>query len=183
MSVVTTVHRPVLVDVYADYGMIMCYYVGDSTMQLALLEFDTGLYYYIPCIMMLTSNVIILIGIFRGSRIQEKMAAIAATSRKKMTSQRSDTKDRKALFNLLVVSTTYVVLMTPNAALWIYYVVKTNTSSSTPGSIELLLKIAGFCDVISLSNYCFNFVIYGCTLPFYQVEVWNIFCCACNHGK
>jgi hypothetical protein len=167
MSIVLSIHRLVLNHVfeYVESSSSTCFYNTSAFVRLILWQFDTTVHNYIPCLLIIVSNTMILIGIQR--------AKVSVDS--KMAVQRKQTQDGHVVVSLLLVSTLYIILMMPPSAMVTYllFFLESNKNAKA-GYVDLIYNILTFLDEFSLMNFCFNFIIYGCTLPFYRKEVYDI---------
>jgi hypothetical protein len=158
ISTGTSIPRLVWFEVYFNHFYICFYYVPSFT-RVVLYQIDICLYNYIPSCLIFVSNIIILIGIGRS-----KFDA-------KEKSSKSTTQDLKVIVSLLSVSTLFVILLTPASAAWTYYALALRATVVDAKYVKFLQYLGKFLSQVSHTNYCINFIIYGCTLPFYREEL------------
>jgi hypothetical protein len=163
--ILASVHRLIFLDVVGGNTKV-CYYIGVSiAVGNILYQFDVTLYNYAACIIIFNANILIVLALFKSRR----------TELKKST-QKSPV-DGKILVSLMLVSTLYVALLMPfTAASYLLY----NRANLTKERGQFVLGLLrGLFQLASL-NYCLNFIIYGCTLPFYREEARKIFTFTCK---
>jgi hypothetical protein len=163
MAICLSLHRLILNQVYIESSIPTCFYNTSLTIKFSILLFDTVAYNYLPCVCICLVNVFILFGIRRA-----RVALVYKVSRK-------ENQDGRLIISLLLLSTFYVIFMTPVSAsvTYYFYYLKT-TDVIDPKYQEMLFYILTFLDQFSLLNYCTNFIIYGCTLPFYRKEAGRL---------
>jgi hypothetical protein len=128
----------------------------------------------LPCIIISFLNLIIMIG------IMSKDSNLDSTK----DSKRSK-KEMRCLVNLLSVSTAYVVLMSPFAILWAYYMYEhlTGWLGRTAAYKDFISEAAYYTNSIAMINYGINFIIYTVSLDFYREEVKTMFRCVARNSK
>jgi hypothetical protein len=139
-----------------------CWYELDPYDVFLVWQFDTTVDTYIPACAICTANIFLLVGVYR--------AKISVATKHSKSQQ----QDSHIAVSLMLISIFYVVIMLPASIsfsyqLWII---------QFPIDIEyniLVNYITTFFDEFSMFNYSLNFVIYGCTLPFYREEARNMF--------
>jgi hypothetical protein len=154
-------------------GISHCFYdSGLSILGFVILQ--NSLFYFVPGSIIFTANLLIVIGIVVSRRSR-------AT---KLGTTEKDSQDRKSLINLLIVSVMYLVFMTPSTVTWTYYATMVNQIID-PGHAQVLDQLGHLCNQWTILNYCFNFIVYSISLPFYKAEL-NIllnFKELCRKGK
>lgn len=125
-----------------------------------------GLSCTIPCVLVACINILILIGVWRGSQRRQKMTDSDTASK----------NDQRCLRNLLLVSSFYVVFMLPFGISW------TLVSIILPDSNTIFDAIAMYSINWSYFNYSINCILYSFTLKFYRHEALKILTCGC-YGK
>jgi hypothetical protein len=86
------------------------------------------------------------------------------------------TGDGKVILSLMLVSSLYVIFLTTPSAMWTYWAGPLKNGNRDPKYSEFIFYVAYMLNQVSVMNYCCcNFIIYGCTLPFYRQEVKNVF--------
>ncbi|XP_064646713.1 neuropeptide SIFamide receptor-like [Lineus longissimus] len=162
LSVAVSIQRLVLFEVYFNHFYI-CFYLVPSFTRVVLYQIDVILYNYIPSCLIFISNILILIGIGR-SKIDKT---------EKIT--KSATQDLRVILSLLSVSTLFVIFLTPASAAWTYYALALRAPVVDAKFVRFLQYLGKFLAQISHLNYCINFIIYGCTLPFFRDELKKMF--------
>jgi hypothetical protein len=163
------VYGLVMSDIFYVNGHQLCYYTSH---RILLVVFDNSLFYFMPCFVIMFTNISIIIGIVKSrSFIKEKV-----------TSNTGDMQEKKTLINLIVVSTTYLIFMTPNSVTVVYYfqLISSPSEETSQSYIDLMQFLGNFFHQFSFFNYCVNFIINGFSLPFYRQEVARMmrsFCC------
>jgi hypothetical protein len=152
--VLLSLHRLVLIDIIPG-PPTLCYY-SDPTVGLIVWQLEIALYNYVPCLLIFIANVLILIVLFISKN--ENLG--------KMTSHNRN--ETKLLISLLLVSSLYVVLLMPLSTLFTYLAEERDNLSQEQAT--LLYNLVKLLTQVSIVNYCQNFIIYGCTLPFYRQE-------------
>jgi hypothetical protein len=172
MSVGLSAHRIVLNHIYMSVSTASCFYNTSPIATFNIVLFDLAVYNYIPSCLIFLANIAILVGIRRAKR---------SFKSKEVVSRKG--QDNRLIMSLMLVSTLYIVFMTPASASVIYHLNYLLTSDVVDEKYnELLYTIVTFLDQFSLLNYCFNFIIYGCTLPFYRNEARRLFT-LCKMGQ
>jgi hypothetical protein len=128
---------------------------------------DGVLLMYGPSFIIIISNILIVIGVANSKETMEKSSKIT----------KKDSNDKRMILNLLMVSTTYVVFLTPNAVILPFFY-NLQSSLQDPAYMRLVYHSYQMSIQVMLMNYAFNFVIYSLTLPFYRREVETLFCVA-----
>ena len=165
ITLAMTVSLPwlVLMDVYAVGEEKTCFYKLVH-IRFTLWQFDTAILNYIPCCSIFILNVLIFIGVHEAGK---------SIDRKKY--QQNSAKDGNLLISLLVVSTFYVIAMMPMSISFSYQLYLEVYGKGDENDLEFIFYLVAFFDEFSMMNYSFNFIIYGCTLPFYRLEVRKMF--------
>jgi hypothetical protein len=166
LAIIISVHRLWLMQTYVVEGIDACFYLTDTFW---LWQYDTLMHNYLPCLMIVIANTIILTGIRR-----------AKTSLTSKTHSTKTIQESKVLISLFVVSTLYVVFMIPASCSFTYFNFVLESRNYGSSSLNLIHVIVTFFDQFSMLNFCFNFVIYGCTLPFYREEIKKMFTSRCQ---
>jgi hypothetical protein len=164
MSVALSVHRLILNHVYLEAGIPICFYNTSSFLQLVIWQLDTTIHNYIPVCLICISNVTILVGLQRAKKTFDSKTAVS----------RKQTQDNRIVVSLLLVSTLYIVFMMPASVMTTYLFVSAS-QNAPPEYVQVMYYVTTLFDEYSLMNYCFNFIIYGCTLPFYRDVVMSMF--------
>jgi hypothetical protein len=160
VSTLAAVHRLVLFGII-DGNPKYCFYTIEPTIGTIIYQIDTALYNYLPCTTIFMANILILVAIFR-SRGQDLRRSTHKTS-----------TDGRLLLSLMLVSTTYVLLLMPYPTLFTYVIFnKQNFSEEYGVYLGDMLRIIVHTSTL---NYCINFIIYGCTLSFYREEATKMF--------
>ncbi|XP_064641652.1 FMRFamide peptide receptor frpr-18-like isoform X1 [Lineus longissimus] len=139
----------------------LCFYKTDPVLSAVLWQVDISAYAYVPFFLIVQANVFILV-------------AVNFSKNNKLGSNKGKTiQEGKLLVSLMSVSTLYIALVLPAAAIFTYL----SQAAGTLGEDRALFLwfMVKFLTLISVNNYCFNFIIYGCTLPFYREEVKRMF--------
>jgi hypothetical protein len=170
MSVLVSIHRLVVADVFvvssnADDVLSWCWYNADPFQTLMIWQYDELIHNYIPCCLIFISNITILIGIKRANQSRDA----------KITSARKPIQDGRILMSLMLISTLYVIFMMPASSSFSYNLYLLTTDDVSHSYLEFVNYLVTFCDEFSMMNFCFNFIIYGCTMPFYRKEVRDLF--------
>jgi hypothetical protein len=166
LAIVFSIHRLWLMQTHVIEGIDACFYVADIFW---LWQYDTLMHNYLPCLMIIIANTLILTGIRR-----------AKTSLANKTPSTKTIQEGKVLISLFVVSTLYVVFMIPASSSFAYFNFIVEWREYDASYIDLMNVIVTFFDQFSMFNFCFNFVIYGCTLPFYREEIKKMFTFHCR---
>jgi hypothetical protein len=134
-----------------------------------LFQYDTFIHNYLPCLAILLANTLILIGVRRAQ---------SAVNTQTVASKKT-TQDRRILVSLMTVSTFYIFFMLPASTSFAYFNYIVEWKNYSASFVTFMNDLVTFFDQFSMLNFCFNFVIYGCTLPFYREEVRKMFrvCC------
>jgi hypothetical protein len=135
-----------------------------------LWQYDTLIHNYFPCLAIIIANTLILIGVRRAQ---------TAVNTKSPASKQT-TQDRRILVSLMLVSTFYIIFMLPASTSFAYFNYVLEWENFSASYISFINEIVTFFDQFSMLNFCFNFVIYGCTLPFYRQEVRKMFTVCCS---
>jgi hypothetical protein len=161
-------YTAILSDVLEDAdGAKQCFY--ESSLWLPLLLVENALYYFIPGSLIFTANLFIVLGIAASRRtIVLKMGALPKES-----------QDRKSLINLIIVSTMYLVFMTPSTVTWTYFALALQQSID-PSRTVFLNELGHLFHQWGIFNYCFNFIVYSISLPFFQAELKTLAGIACR---
>jgi hypothetical protein len=153
-------YSAILSDIFTVNNATICYYPQAGVVRFVLLLSDNFLFYFLPCTMIIVANIAIVTGIVRSRRFQNVSS-----------SNTKDIYEKKTLANLLVVSTFYIIFMTPNTVMIVYYF---SLSGAGSDHMQLILFVAMFAQQFCNFNYCINFIIYGISLPFYRSEVMKL---------
>jgi hypothetical protein len=167
LTIGLSVHRIILNHVYIEFGVAICWFNANPVTQIILFQVDTTIHNYMPSFLICLSNIAILIGIRRSKKSFDSTNKMVA---------KTDSQDGRLVVSLMLVSTLYVILMTPSslAATYFFYLMGTGKDVD-PILIDSVYYAVTFLDQFTLVNYCVNFIIYGCTLPFFKEEVKRIF--------
>jgi hypothetical protein len=150
-------YAAILSDLQESHGFIHCFF--DANLWLVLFITEIFLYYFVPGSIIFTANIFIVVGI----TVSRKFLA------KSMEGGGKESQDRKSLVNLLIVSAMYLVFMTPSTVTWTCY--SFANELITPGYAVILVQLGTLFQQWSMLNYCFNFIIYSISLPFYRAEL------------
>jgi hypothetical protein len=162
-AVLVSIHRSVLCDVI-EGTPVLCFYLTDQLSAQILWQFDIAVYNYVPCTLIFIANTLIITALFL------KKDAIRTT--------RKTRHEGKLLVSLMLVSTLYVVLLLPLSTLFTY--LADQRENLSPEKSLFLWYVVKFLTLVSVLNYCFNFLIYGFTLPFYREEALQMFGYICR---
>jgi hypothetical protein len=166
-----SLHRLILAELTSDMGILLCDYdPGEDNLAGAIIwQIDTVLYNYLPCVLIFVANILTLLGIFRSRlHIEGKQ------------SSRVSKGDSKVILSLMIVSTLYVVFLTPPSALWTYWDGPLRSETHDQQYIQFIFYVTYMLNQISVINYCCNFIVYGCTMPFYRQEASQMFLSLCK---
>jgi hypothetical protein len=164
-----SIHKLILSKVYyTASGLPVCFYPNNA---LLLWQYDTAFHNYFPCFLIVVANSLILVGLSRGRR--------SFAGNKPAKSQ----QDNRIVHSLLIISTLYLVFMLPASLFFTYMLYLDNIPNLDPNYVEFIYSLMSFLDEFSMLNYCLNFVIYGCSMPFYRREVWELFTFFCRRTK
>jgi hypothetical protein len=166
LAIIVSIHRLWLNETYVVEGIDYCFYLNDIFW---LWQYDTLFHNYLPCLAIVIANTLILIGIRR-----------AKTSLASKTPSTKTIQESKVMISLFVVSTLYVVFMLPASSSFTYINFILEWRNYDASYINLIHVVVTFFDQFSMFNFCFNFVIYGCTLPFYREEIKKMFTSRCQ---
>jgi hypothetical protein len=173
----------ILSSVYTDKTLHQCYYTrgdGASIQRFTFWQVDFSLFYILPCCVITVTNTAIIKGIMSSHDFRKNATSNREQIKQNETDQREakakvERQDRKSLINLLVVSTSYILFLTPSYSLTTYflyvYEVELSLIPSDPYHLQVMVYLMTIFDQFMAFNYCFNFIIYGCSLPFYRQEV------------
>jgi hypothetical protein len=165
LSLCVSVHRIILVDAF-NVGTIRACFYKRFDLKFSLYQFDTTLHNYIPCCLIFINNILIFVGINRAKqRVDGKISSGTCKS----------AQDMRILISLMIVSTMYVVFMMPASTSFSYQLYLIVHGKGDANYREFIHYLVTFFDEFSMLNYSFNFIIYGCTLPFYRGEVRKMF--------
>jgi hypothetical protein len=158
-SLLVSIHRLFLVDYFHINGQYVCFFPGGQAMAVVF-QIDNLLFNYLPSVLIFLSNIMILIGI-----------ANSRATKKKLTKLHSHPQEGNMIVSLMFVSTLYVIFLFPASTMMTYFIFKMNDLANLDMEWFLLIKyVTEFLDQFSVMNYCCNFIIYGCTLPFFRKE-------------
>jgi hypothetical protein len=173
-SVLVSIHRLVIPDIFVAFSNVVgCWYITNQFQTLMVWQYDELLHNYIPCCLIFISNITILIGIKRANPSRDA----------KITSTRKPIQDGRILMSLMLISTLYVIFMMPASACFSYNLYLLTTDDVSHFYLEFVNYLVTFCDEFSMMNFCFNFIIYGCTIPFYRKEAMDMFRLANFHQR
>jgi uncharacterized membrane protein HdeD (DUF308 family) len=118
---------------------------------------------YLPCFLITLGNILILVGVIRARQSMSREV-------------KGHSQETKIMFSLALVSVFYIIFMLPASVSFSYmlYIIIFPFEESFIVSLNYTVT---FFDEFSMLNYCFNFVIYGCTLPFYREEAYAMITC------
>jgi hypothetical protein len=137
---------------------VLCYYNVEPTVAAILWHLDTVMYSYAPCAMIFLANILILIAIFKSRGTRGGLG--------RLTHKTSN--EGRLLVSLMLVSTLFIVLVMPMNTSFTYLAEeKENMTLDEAIFVYLIVKIL---TVVCVLNYCINFIVYGCTLPYYRRE-------------
>jgi hypothetical protein len=156
LSICVSIHRLVLAKAQVISSVDSCWYTESHFLIFLLWQIDSLFLTYLPCCFIILANVCILVGLIRSRR------SVSG----KVTGQG---QEGKAIVSLMLISIFYIIFMLPASVSFSYllYVI------IFPYDVNFLVSlnyIVTFFDEFSMFNYSFNFIIYGCTLPFYRQE-------------
>jgi hypothetical protein len=178
LSIPVSIHRLIFCDVFVFYSegdgnITGCFYTVSPFATLMIWQYDELLHNYIPCLLIFAANVCILIGIRRANKSCDV----------KMAAARRQIQDGRILLSLMLISTLYVIFMMPASVSFSYQLYLFTTDNVSHIYLAFVGYLVTFCDEFSMMNFCFNFIVYGCTLPFYRNEVKSIFTTLCRLYK
>ena len=159
-AVLLSLHRFILMELIPGTPAL-CFYKTNQIIAAALWQFDIAMYDYLPSICIFIANGLILSAISRSRK--QKLGENVQNSR----------SEGRLLISLMSVSTLYVVLLLPLSTLFAYIAEARDTLGAERSLY--LWYVMKYLTLVSVLNYCFNFIIYGCTLPFYRQEARKIF--------
>jgi hypothetical protein len=143
----------------------ICFYIVEAKLGVLIFQVDNAVFNYVPCIIIFFCNIFILVALYRskGGEIRQKRTG-------------SSSNEIRILMSLMLVSTIYVILLSPYAIAYTFYVLHEETDRYS----ALLYNITAFLLEFANFNYCMNFIIYSCTLSFYQEEVVRMLTWPCS---
>jgi hypothetical protein len=153
------IYTAILSDVTEHEGTKQCFST-DPSLWLFLTLVENSLFYFIPGSIIFAANLSIVLGIVTSRR---NMAA-------KMGAHSKESQDTKSLVNLLIVSAMYIVFMTPSTVTWTYFIFATQQPIDQWYAV-FLSDLGHLFHQWSMINYCFNFIVYSTSLPFFQAEL------------
>jgi hypothetical protein len=156
MAICVSIHRFVLAKAHVTFSVDACWYTEDPLLIFLLWQIDSLFLTYLPCCFIILANVCILVGLIRSRR------SVSG----KVTGQGQESK---TIVSLMLISIFYIIFMLPASVSFSYQLYVT----IFPYDVNFLVSlnyIVTFFDEFSMFNYSFNFIIYGCTLPFYRQE-------------
>jgi hypothetical protein len=156
MALCVSIHRLVLLKKHVIFSLDACWYTESPFLIFLLWQIDSLFLTYLPCCFIILANVCILVGVIRSRR------SVSG----KVTGQG---QEGKTIVSLLLISIFYIIFMLP-ASVSFSYLLYVMIFPSDVNFIISLNYIVTFFDEFSMFNYSFNFIIYGCTLPFYRQE-------------
>jgi hypothetical protein len=163
MSICVSIHRFILVKTYVVASVDSCWYLADDLREVFILwQIDSIFFTYLPCLFIIIANIFILLGVVRAKR--------AVSGKAKGQSQ-----EHKIIVSLMLISIFYIIFMLPASASF-SYMLYCLIYPFEDNFIFSLNNIVTFFDEFSMFNYSFNFIIYGCTLPFYRKEAYAMLC-------
>jgi hypothetical protein len=162
VGLTTSLYRPITFGVLDFGGRRKCTFNVAVTTELFLRQVDRLLYFYGPVAVIIVANIAILVGVSQSNKAL------------KLTGKKRDSLQTRLIVNTMLVSLSYIALLTPAVSVGAYLTTLRNSNSTS--NIQLFIFLSNLCSLFSFSNYSFNFVIYSCTLPFYRAEVKNMFC-------
>jgi hypothetical protein len=155
-----------------DEGRNTCFWALDEIPQWISVVFITHYFasiHVLPSLVITTLNIVIVIGI----KVQNPNV------RSDKNDPSRSKKEMRCLINLLIVSTTYVVLVAPFVGMASYqiYQIINGGSDRSEAYIDFVTVLANFANNIALINYSVNFIIYTISLDFYREEARKIMRC------
>jgi hypothetical protein len=169
LATLISVHRLVLPDIFvvsstdAD-DLVWCWYGTSAFVQLLIWQYDEAFHNYIPCSLIFIANICILVGLHRANRLNIKSSL-----------SKNTVQERRIIFSLMLVSTLYIIFMLPASVSFSYNMYLYSKDTIDPVYLEFIHYLVTFFDEFSMMNFSFNFIIYGCTLPFYRQAVLDMF--------
>jgi thyrotropin-releasing hormone receptor len=123
----------------------------------------------LPCFLILIINILIILGVWFARR--EASA--------NLNKGKNRVKSNNSLISLLFVSLLYVITTLPYVILWgmcnyLNYIAGKWVGFS-PEEIQLILMVGFFTTSFLMVNYCFNFLIYACSLNIFKNELRCMF--------
>jgi hypothetical protein len=154
-STVLSIYRLFLMDLI-EGTPVFCFYTTDPAEGFILFQFDISLFNYIPCTLIFIANTLILLAVLkpRGEDLRR--------------STHKTPKEGRMLVSLMLVSTLYVVLVLPFTSVFTY--LTEERPNLTENQAFFIFHTVKLLTQMCVINYCLNFIIYGCTLPFYREE-------------
>jgi hypothetical protein len=173
-AVSVSLHRLFLFDVYVESDIkdsaMWCYYALGPSLGFWIYQWDTGMHNYIPIPVIILANLLILIGINNAKRSFKSQSEIT----------RNTHHENRVVISLLLVSTFYIIFMLPASASFSYNLWLFQFPDSDTQYLTLIHFVVTFCDQFSMLNYCFNFIVYGCTMPFFRQSAREILRIGCR---
>ena len=160
-AVCASIYRFIQIKNYQVSGAARCWYPGDLYVAFIMFHIESIMFTYLPCMLILLANLFILFGVSRArSAISGKV--------------KGQGQEKRIVGTLVSVSVFYIIFMFPASVLYSYFLY----IMMFPGEESYaawMYNIMSFFDQFSMFNYCLNFIIYGCTLPFFRREAEVIF--------
>jgi hypothetical protein len=166
LSILFSIHRSFQYNIYIVASRKGCYYTSHGFVWF---QYDTAMHNYIPCCCITIANALILIGVRHAT----------ASTTGKVQEEKKSTQDRRILISLLLVSTLYVVFMMPASVTYTYFLYLQEMTKYDETYLAFIDHVVTFFDQFSMLNYCFNFLIYGFTLPFFRDDLRKM-CMVCR---
>jgi hypothetical protein len=175
MAALMKSHVLIYFDTFVTDSYNNCWYSLEmpGMTKVGLLMYDLIPSQVIPCLLIFILNILISAGIKRSSLMQIQVVDEELRRRR---------RDMRCIVNLLVVSTVFFILTTPQSILWLYtdiakYIVAERDHSITERHLETMYEVSRFSDSICMFNYCLNFIIYGVSLNYYRDTALDILRC------
>ena len=163
LSICLSIHLLILIDTHYVGEEAYCSYSTSSFIGGIIFQLEVAMTNYIPFTLIFFSNVMIVLGIARARR----------SDTGKVSQSANQQQENRMIVSLMLVSTLYIIFLMPASTMYTYFLFVARESSDNQefrNYVNLLLNF-------SMLNYCLNFVIYGCTLPFYRSDARKIFKC------
>jgi hypothetical protein len=156
MAICVTIHRLVLIKKHVIFSLDACWYTERPFLIFLLWQVDSLFLTYLPSCFIILANFCILVGVIRSRRsVSGKV--------------RDQSQEGKTIVSLMLISIFYIIFMLPASVSFSYLLYV----AIFPYDVNFLISlnyIVTFFDEFSMFNYSFNFIIYGCTVPFYRQE-------------
>jgi hypothetical protein len=163
--------------IYPGATVLLCtLYHGGHAVVSASVYFKLGSNYPLPVITVIVLNVLIIWSLVRARRENQDIRSTDKTA-----------IESKVAKSLLMISTIFLITMTPAAVTWLTYFhvyiwrgPATILTKDEQLHKQMLLEIGKLANSMSMINYSVNFIIYSYSFNFYKSALWRIVCCCCG---